>query len=86
MQAVGVAHSRQDGFFGKAFRNVAWSYPHPSPEFAALAGYLALYAALFDTVLVDGEQVIRRPGGFYRGWITSLVAGPFKGGFGSTFW
>ena len=71
---------------GETFRDVVWSYPDPTPEFAALAGYLAFYAAPFDTVLVDGAQVVPQPGGFYGGWITADVAGPFKGVPGSTFW
>ena len=71
---------------GQTLRDVAWSYPHPTPAFAMMAGYLAFYAAPFDTVLVDGETVIPQPGGFYGGWITSSVAGPFKGIPGSTFW
>lgn len=68
------------------FRDVAWSYSSSTPEFASIAGHLAFYADPFDTVLVDGEQVIPQPGGFYGGWITSAVAGPFKGVPGSTFW
>ena len=71
---------------GDTIRDVAWSYPNPTPPFAALAGHLAFYAAPFDTVLVDGEPVVPQPGGFYGGWITSSVAGPFKGIPGSTFW
>ena len=71
---------------GQTFRDVAWSYPAPTPAFAAMAGYLAFYAAPFDTVLVDGQQVVPQPGGFYGGWITPHVAGPFKGIPGSTFW
>ncbi len=71
---------------GETFRDVVWSYPDPTPDFASLAGFLAFYAAPFDTVLVDGERVTPQPGGFYGGWITSGVAGPFKGGPGSTFW
>ena len=35
---------------------------------------------------VDGEPVTPQPGGFYGGWITSHVAGPFKGIPGSRFW
>lgn len=71
---------------GVTFRDVAWSYQAPTPEFASIAGHLAFYADPFDTVLVDGEQVVSQPGGFYGGWITSHVAGPFKGVPGSTFW
>jgi len=63
-----------------------WSYPAPTPAFAGIAGHIAFYAAPFDHVLVDGEQVTPQPGGFYGGWITSREAGPFKGIAGSRFW
>ena len=36
-----------------------------------------------DACYVDGELVVPQPGGFYGGWITSRVAGPFKGGPGT---
>jgi len=65
---------------------VGWSYPNPTPGFAILANYVAFYAAPFDRCLVDGEEVTPQPGEFYGGWITSKVAGPFKGIPGSRFW
>jgi uncharacterized protein (DUF427 family) len=65
---------------------VGWSYPNPSPGFEALRDHVAFYAAPFDICTVDGETVIPQPGGFYGGWITSAVAGPFKGIPGSRFW
>ena len=67
-------------------RDVAWSYPDPSPGFASLRGHIAFYAGPFESCLVDGEQVTPQPGGFYGGWITRHVAGPFKGVPGSDFW
>ena len=63
-----------------------WSYPDPTPAFAAIAGHLAFYPEPFDECLVDGERVRPQPGGFYGGWITSREAGPFKGMPGSRFW
>ncbi|MEG3092999.1 DUF427 domain-containing protein [Sphingomonas sp. PB1R3] len=60
-------------------RDVAWSYPNPTPAFAALRDHLAFYAAPFDRCTVDGEVVRPQPGGFYGGWITAALAGPFKG-------
>lgn len=68
------------------FANAAWSYARPTPAFAALKDHVAFYAWPFDRCLVDGEQASPQPGGFYGGWITSHVAGPFKGGPGSRFW
>ena len=32
-----------------------------------------------DLCIVDSEIVVPQPGGFYGGWITSNVVGPFKG-------
>lgn len=71
---------------GEALRDVAWSYPAPAPAFAILRDHLAFYAAPFDTCLVDGERVVPQPGGFYGGWITADLAGPFKGVPGSRLW
>jgi uncharacterized protein (DUF427 family) len=64
----------------------AWTYPDPSPAYADLAGALAVMAAAVDECRVDGEVVTAQPGGFYGGWITAAVAGPFKGGPGSSGW
>jgi uncharacterized protein (DUF427 family) len=65
---------------------VGWSYADPTPPFAALRDHVAFYATPFDLCSVDGEQVTPQPGGFYGGWITSRVAGPFKGVPGSLWW
>jgi len=64
----------------------AWEYPSPAPGFEVLAGRIAVYAGLVDGCTVDGEPVVPQPGGFYGGWITSNVVGPFKGGAGSSGW
>ena len=63
-----------------------WSYPAPTALFAGIAGHIAFYAAPFDDVMVDGEQVTPQPGEFYGGWITAREAGPYKGIPGSRFW
>ncbi|MBD2549429.1 DUF427 domain-containing protein [Microcystis elabens FACHB-917] len=69
-----------DGAGGqRRLRRAVWSYPSPTPTFVALAGWLAFYPALMDGCWVDGERVVPQPGGFYGGWITSAVEGPFKG-------
>lgn len=66
--------------------DAAWSYPSPSPAFAAIAGHLAFYPQKVDGCFVDEEQVDANEGSFYGGWITSKVVGPFKGGAGSWGW
>jgi len=66
--------------------DVAWSYPDPLPAFTYLRDYLAFYAGPMESCLVDGEKAIPQPGGFYGGWITQDLVGPFKGGPGSMGW
>ena len=65
---------------------VGWSYPLPTPSFALLRDHVAFYAAPFDHCSADGETVTPQAGGFYGGWITSRLAGPFKGGPGTQGW
>ncbi len=64
----------------------AWFYPTPSPGYAELADYVSLYPAAMDSCEVDGELVTPQAGGFYGGWITSRVVGPFKGEPGTLGW
>ncbi|MDP9387657.1 MAG: DUF427 domain-containing protein [Actinomycetota bacterium] len=64
----------------------AWTYEQPSPGYEALAGYVAFYPQRMEVCLVDGEVVAPQPGGFYGGWITSDVVGPFKGEPGTEGW
>jgi uncharacterized protein (DUF427 family) len=67
-------------------KRAAWSYERPTPAFAAIAGFVAFYAGPMDACFVDGERVTPQPGGFYGGWITADVVGPFKGAPGSAGW
>ncbi len=67
-------------------RRAAWSYPEPSAAFEPIRGYVAFYAAPMDACWVDGERVTPQPGGFYGGWITSNLVGPFKGGPDTVGW
>lgn len=73
--------------FGKnRVADAAWRYDDPSPGYEALAGHVAFYPGLMDVCLVDGEYVTPQPGGFYGGWVTSKVVGPFKGEPGTEGW
>ncbi|WP_375392600.1 DUF427 domain-containing protein [uncultured Sphingomonas sp.] len=65
---------------------IGWSCADPPPAFHALRDHVAFYAAPFDRCSVDGETAVPQPGGFYGGWITSGVVGPFKSGPGSRGW
>ena len=64
---------------------MAWSYPQPLEGAEALADCVALYPAQLDCS-VDGLPVRAQPGGFYAGWITAELTGPFKGEPGSEGW
>ena len=64
----------------------AWSYPEPTAGFAIIHDHLAVYPAAMDACFVEGEQVEAQPGGFYGGWITRNLIGPFKGVPGSMGW
>jgi uncharacterized protein (DUF427 family) len=70
----------------KVARRAAWYYPEPWPGYEGLRDRVALFPAAMDSCEVDGEQVIPQEGGFYGGWITSRVVGPFKGGPGTLGW
>ena len=64
----------------------AWGYPRPTAGFVDLADHVAFYCAAMDECLVDGERARPQPGGFYGGWVTDDLAGPFKGEPGSWGW
>lgn len=70
---------------GQILDNIAWSYEDPSPRFEAIRGAFSFYPNILDC-FVDEKRVFPQPGGFYGGWITPDVVGPFKGGPGSMGW
>jgi uncharacterized protein (DUF427 family) len=63
----------------------AWSYPQPLAGAEALADCLAFYARGL-ACSVGGLPATPQPGGFYGGWVTPDLAGPFKGEAGSEAW
>ena len=64
----------------------AWSYPNPTPAFLPIRDHLAVYPAAMDQCFVGDEQATPQPGGFYGGWITTDLKGPFKGAPGTMLW
>jgi uncharacterized protein (DUF427 family) len=70
----------------RTVRRGAWCYPAPTAAFAALAGHISFYPGRVDAAWLDDERVRAQPGGFYGGWITSDLNGPFKGGVDSRRW
>jgi hypothetical protein len=47
---------------------------------------VAFYAGPMEACFVGDVRAEPQPGGFYGGWTTPDVAGPFKGGPGSMGW
>ena len=71
---------------GRVEEAAAWSYERPTPSFAVMGGAVAFYPGRMDRCTVDGEVVRPQAGGFYGGWISDEVVGPFKGEPGTMFW
>lgn len=71
---------------GTTVPKAAWCYESPIDEaFASLAGCFAFYATALDC-FVGEEKARPQSGGFYGGWITSELVGPFKGDPGTAGW
>jgi len=71
---------------GERASKAAWYYPQPTPDFESIAGHVAFYAGPMDACYVGDELVQPQEGGFYGGWITRSIIGPFKGGPGTRGW
>ncbi|WP_040337089.1 DUF427 domain-containing protein [Candidatus Blastococcus massiliensis] len=71
---------------GRRVASIGWSYEQPTTGFEHLAGAIAFYPARVERATVDGEVVRPQAGGFYGGWITDEVVGPFKGEPGTLGW
>ena len=63
-----------------------WYYPSPAAGYDVLVDRVAIYPGRMDRCVMDGEQVRPQEGGFYGGWVTSRVTGPFKGAPGTAGW
>ena len=70
----------------KLAEDVGWFYPDPAAGFEPIRDHVAFYAGPMDACTVGGEVVTPQPGGFYGGWVTADVFGPFKGGPGTAGW
>lgn len=71
---------------GTVVAGAGWYYPSPSRGFESIAGFVSVYPGRMQRCTVDGETVAPQEGGFYGGWITANIVGPFKGGTGTGGW
>ena len=82
----GVARYLDAVLDGRRVRAAAWSYPDPTPAYAALRDHVAFYPGRVDAAWLGDELVEGQEGDFYGGWITSDLVGPFKGPAGTLAW
>jgi uncharacterized protein (DUF427 family) len=75
-------HARAGGVL---IENAVWCYPAAFDAAAAIAGWYSFYPTPLRCY-VDGERVRSQPGGYYGGWITDEIVGPFKGEPGTGHW
>lgn len=71
---------------GRREERAAWFYPDPVPAYASLRDHITVYPGRMDACYLGEELVDPQPGGFYGGWITSDLVGPFKGAPGTLGW
>jgi uncharacterized protein (DUF427 family) len=92
-RASGVSHCEWKGaatywdvvLDDRRIAQAAWSYEEPYAAFESLRGWIAFYPGRVACRLGD-EPVQPQRGGFYGGWVTSDVVGPFKGEPGTAGW
>lgn len=82
----GVAHYWSARVGKRLAAEAAWSYPDPDPDYAGLRDHFAFFAGRVDACRVGDARATPQPGGFYGGWITPDLVGPFKGEPGSQGW
>jgi uncharacterized protein (DUF427 family) len=64
---------------------VAWTYPQPNKGFAAIANWVCFYPDRIECYIA-GERVRPQEGGFYGGWVTDNIVGPWKGQPNTSHW
>jgi len=69
----------------EVIEHAAWSYEQPLAAFTEITGHISFYPGRVDCY-VDGERVRPQAGGFYGGWITNEIVGPYKGDPGTGGW
>ncbi len=82
----GVAHYWDLRVGPRRFARVAWYYPDPDADYVALRDHVAFFAGRGGQAWVGEERVRPQPGGFYGGWVTDAIVGPFKGEPGTEGW
>ena len=65
---------------GEQLTKVGWSYKSPNEAFNDIKDHIAFYAKPM-LCTIDNEEVLPQDkSGFYGGWVTKEIVGPWKGG------
>ncbi|MBX2818917.1 MAG: DUF427 domain-containing protein [Rhodothermaceae bacterium] len=64
---------------------IGWSYKNPSRSFSTIKDYMSFYPGRL-ACYINQERVRPQPGGFYGGWVTNEIVGPYKGEAGTGGW
>ncbi|WP_421765424.1 DUF427 domain-containing protein [Ekhidna sp.] len=75
----GRAHYYNIVLDNQIVKDAAWGYDSPNHRYGAIKNHICVYAKLMEACFINHERVTPQPGGFYGGWITKNVVGPFKG-------
>lgn len=67
-------------------KRAGWFYPEPKRGFESLLDHVAFYAWRVEACFVGDERVRPQGGGFYGGWVTNNIVGPYKGEPGTEGW
>lgn len=82
----GVASLQTAVVGSRVIEAAALRFDRPSPAYRQISGMFAFFCGRMDTCWVGEMQAQPQPGGYFAGWITPDVAGPFKGGPGTWAW
>lgn len=82
----GLAHYWDVQVGDRLVHDAAWSYPHPEDGYQQIKDYLAFYPTKMDACFLGDQRATPQPGGYYGGWITPEIVGPFKGEPGTENW
>ena len=69
----------------KSMQMIAWSYPSPTDVFMPIKNHMAFYPGRINCFIND-EKVKPQDGGFYGGWVSDEIVGPWKGSEGFGHW
>jgi uncharacterized protein (DUF427 family) len=81
----GIATAYDMSVDGERIVGAAWSYHEVFPDYKDLLGWVAFYPSKVSC-FVERETVYPQPGGYYGGWVTREIIGPFKGAPGTEDW